>query len=160
MKKNDPIIVLLMIFFMMIASVLFASSAKPSELRCLSEAIYFEARSEPFHGQLAVANVIVNRKNHVNYPQTICGVVYDGVYRRGKPVKHMCAFSYWCDGKPERIRDRKAYHKAKEIASMALQNIFVSGVEKALYYHAEYVKPIWSIQRKRSVQIGKHIFYN
>lgn len=161
MKKEDkPIFILLGLFIFLLLSILLASSAKSSDLKCLSEAIYFEARSESFRGQLAVANVIINRKNSKRYPSTICGVVYDGIYKRGKPVKHKCAFSYWCDGKPETIRDIHAYHNAKQIANMALKNIFVDGVEKALYYHAEYVKPEWSKTKTRVIKIGKHIFYN
>jgi len=131
-----------------------------SEMGCLVEAIYFEARSESFIGQLAVAQVILNRVRHKKFPDTICNVVRDGVYRNGKPVKHKCSFSYWCDGKSERIRNPEAYEKAITVAHLALEGVTVSMLHKALYYHTDYVKPKWAKRKKFVSRIGSHLFYN
>ena len=76
------------------------------ELKCLSEALYFEARGEQVEGQIAVADVIINRKNSNQFPSTICGVVSEGSHKR-----HACQFSYNCDGKLELIYDKKTYRR-------------------------------------------------
>ena len=69
------------------------------ERQCLVEAIYFEGRSESLLAQLAIANVILERVKLINFPNTVCDVVKQGRYYKGHPVRHKCAFSYWCDGK-------------------------------------------------------------
>ena len=131
-----------------------------SEMGCLVEAVYFEARSETFTGQLAVAQVILNRVRHKKFPNTICDVVHDGVHHRGKPVKYKCSFSYWCDGKSERIRNPQAYEKAITVAHLALEGVTVSGLHKSLYYHTDYVNPKWAKRKKFVRRIGSHLFYN
>ena len=81
------------------------STVKASELNCLVEAVYYEARSEPLIAQLAVANVVLERVRDERFPNTICEVVHQGRYnRKGHPIRHKCMFSYWCDGKPERMK--------------------------------------------------------
>ena len=83
------------------------------ELKCLSEALYFEARGEQIEGQIAVADVIINRKNSRQFPGTICGVVSEGAHKR-----HACQFSYNCDGKLELIYDKKTYRRIVKLSSM------------------------------------------
>ena len=77
-------------------------------LFCLAMAIYFEARGEPMVGQVAVAQVVINRVTDYRYPDDVCAVVKEGYYYswdKNKPIKDKCQFSFWCDGKPETIND-------------------------------------------------------
>ena len=104
---------------------------------CLSEAIYHEARGEPTLGQLAVANVIMNRVKDRNYPNSICGVVQQNQHK-----KNRCQFSYICDGRSDKPRPGKHWRKAKRVASQAMsgkRNIYA--VKGATHYHADYVSP-------------------
>ena len=126
---------------------------------CLVQTIYFEARGESFIGQLAVANVILQRLNNKSFPDTICKVVRSGRYWKGNPIKNKCAFSYWCDGKSERMYDYNAYDIAIEVTNLALEGVTLSLVKESTHYHAFYVKPGWSFKMKQVTRIGKHIFY-
>ena len=130
-----------------------------TEKKCLAEAIYYEARSESFEGKLAVANVILERLRREDFPNTICKVVHDGVYWKGNPVRNKCAFSYYCDGKSERINEGYEYYKVTEAAALVLQGIVVDNMEDVVYYHATYVNPSWAAHKVKAFQIGKHIFY-
>jgi spore germination cell wall hydrolase CwlJ-like protein len=127
-----------------------------AEENCLARAIYFEARSESAMGQLAVAKVILNRVKDPNYPNTICGVVYQGSGRRNS-----CQFSFACDGMPDDVRQPGAWSHAKQIAQRAISgtdNLKV--MSTATNYHADYVRPRWSHNMKKLVKIGRHIFYS
>ena len=136
--------------------VLKKREARLAEKDCLARAIYFEARSEPEAGQIAVANVILNRVKSKNYPNTICGVVYDGAHRLNS-----CQFSFACDGKQDAPRGPKEWSKAKKLASRAMAgDAYVRVVSTATHYHADYVNPSWSGSMKRLIKIGRHIFYN
>lgn len=129
------------------------------ELSCLAEAIYFEARGESFQGQLAIAQVILNRVKNKRFPKTICGVVHEGRYNKdGLPVRNKCSFSYWCDGKPEKIHNKEAYETASLAAITSLQ-LPLHDFEDVLYYHAVYVRPDWVKDRVFIGRIGKHLFY-
>jgi len=136
------------------AIVLFLVYGLPAESKdfhdneyCLAEAIYFEGRGEPALGQLAIANVILNRVKSPEYPNQACLVVRN------------CQFSYYCDGKNERMTDKKAFRMAEKIAFFALDTAVVGDVEHAMFYHADYVKPYWADKFKYLGQIGKHKFY-
>jgi spore germination cell wall hydrolase CwlJ-like protein len=135
------------------------ANAVESEVGCLTEAIYFEARSEPFIGQLAVANVIMERVRDSRFPATVCGVVHAGRYWEGAPVRNRCAFSYWCDGKPETMKDRHAYQMASDVARMAIDGVLYEEVQGATFYHASYVSPYWIEKLEFITRIGKHLFY-
>jgi spore germination cell wall hydrolase CwlJ-like protein len=127
-----------------------------AEENCLARAVYFEARSETAMGQLAVAKVILNRVKDPNYPNTICGVVYQGSGRRNS-----CQFSFACDGMPDDVRQPGAWSHAKQIAQRAISgtdNLKV--MSTATNYHADYVRPRWSHNMKKLVKIGRHIFYS
>ena len=76
--------------------------AKADEVECLALNIYHEARNQPTAGKLAVAQVTLNRVKHDRFPNTICGVVYQGYYLNNNPIKHKCQFSWWCDGKSDK----------------------------------------------------------
>lgn len=127
-----------------------------AEKDCLARAIYFEARSEPEAGQIAVANVIMNRVKSKSYPNTICGVVYDGAHRLNS-----CQFSFTCDGKPDNPTSATHWAKAKRLADNAMAgDSSVRVVSTATHYHADYVNPRWSGAMKRLIKIGRHIFYH
>lgn len=122
--------------------------------RCLAEAIYFEARGESLDGQFAVAEVILNRADSGRYPDTICGVVHQGAERASG-----CQFSYQCDGKPERIRDKAAYARAGKIARLMLEGRPRTLVGAATHFHTVDVRPVWSKRLVKVARIGRHVFY-
>ncbi len=125
------------------------------ELACLARAIYFEARSEGVRGQMAVAKVILNRVKDPRFPNTICGVVYEGAEKR-----NACQFSFACDGRPDVPRQRKAWVQARRIAAKAMKGrISMPALAGVTYYHADYVRPKWSWTMRRVMRIGRHIFY-
>jgi len=133
-----------------------ASALSTAEVRCMAEAIYFEARSEPVRGQLAVAQVVVNRLKNPTYPSTVCGVVYQNQHMR-----NACQFSFACDGYREVIRDRSSWATALDLAQAMLAGdaIYLEEIGTATHYHATYVRPAWARQMQRMGQIGLHIFY-
>ena len=120
-----------------------ASDNAQTDLDCLAEAIYFEGRSEPFIGQLAIANVVLIRTT-----KSICDTVHD-----------RCQFSYWCDGKHEIMRDATAKATSYTVARLALDGAIVGETEGATHYHATYVNPYWAGKLFYVDQIGKHLFY-
>ena len=123
--------------------------------RCLANAIYFEARSEPVRGQMAVAQVVINRAFSGFYPNDICGVVYQNASR------HLaCQFTFACDGKSKAINERGAWARANRIAKQTLDGqIYVPEVAKSTHYHAVYVHPNWVREMKKMVRYGIHNFY-
>jgi spore germination cell wall hydrolase CwlJ-like protein len=138
------------------------STTKASELNCLVEAVYYEARSEPITAQLAVANVVLERVRNDKFPNTICGVVHQGRYnKKGQPIRHKCMFSYWCDGKPERMKEIEALKTAISVSEMAINGVVVDITAGATHYHATYVRPDWihSFTFMELGQVGRHIFY-
>ena len=131
------------------------------ERQCLVEAIYFEARSESILAQLAIANVILERVKLANFPNTVCKVVKQGRYYKGHPIRHKCAFSYWCDGKSEKMYNNKAKQNAIKVAAMAASGILVDQTLYSTHYHATYVNPYWASNERFEIvaQIDSHIFY-
>lgn len=131
-------------------------AAVPEKQRqCLATAIYFEARSEPDRGQIAVGQVVMNRVKSDAFPDTICDVVYQGEENR-----NACQFSFACDGLPEKAKNRKAWHKAREIARLVLKGRSLIGeVRSATFYHANHANPRWASKMKRLATIGRHVFY-
>ncbi len=123
--------------------------------RCLANAVYFEARSEPLRGQEAVAQVVLNRAFSGFYPNNICGVVYQNANR------HLaCQFTFACDGKSKAINERGAWARANRIAKQTLAGqIYVPEVAKSTHYHAIYVHPNWVREMKKMVRYGIHNFY-
>jgi hypothetical protein len=125
-----------------------------AEWRCLAEAIYFEARGESLAGQVAVAEVILNRVDDGRWPGTICGVVRQGAARASG-----CQFSFMCDGRPERIRDRAAFARAGKIAHLMLDGRPRTLTANATHFHTTAVRPGWSRRMVRVGRIGDHVFY-
>jgi spore germination cell wall hydrolase CwlJ-like protein len=123
--------------------------------RCLANAIYFEARSEPIRGQMAVAQVVINRAFSGFYPNDVCGVVYQNASR------HLaCQFTFACDGKSKAITERHHWAVANRIARQTLDGqIYVPEVGKSTHYHAAYVRPNWAREMKKLVRFGLHSFY-
>ena len=125
------------------------------EQKCLAEAIYFEARGEPFDGQVAVGQVVLNRVRNPAYPASVCGVVY-----QNRAWKNACQFSFACDDVPDIIVPGPAWEQAKRIASdMAAETLAAKEIGSATHYHATYVRPRWAGTMDRIRQIGQHVFY-
>lgn len=125
------------------------------QVRCLAEAIYFEARSELRQGQMAVAQVVMNRVKNPAYPDTICGVVY-----QNKHWLNRCQFSFACDRIRDVVTDQPSWKQAMEIAEgYTGETIWLSDIGASTHYHATYVRPAWAPTMKRVERIGQHIFY-
>ncbi|HEX8364663.1 MAG TPA: cell wall hydrolase [Allosphingosinicella sp.] len=123
-------------------------------LQCMTEAIYYEAATEPLEGRRAVAQVILNRLRHPAYPNSVCGVVYQGSERRTG-----CQFSFTCDGSLGRAPMAPYWQQAREIAEQALGGYVHAPVGYSTHYHANYVVPYWASSLTKSANIGTHIFY-
>ena len=123
--------------------------------RCLTSAIYFEARGEPVRGQIAVAQVVLNRAFSGYYPDDVCGVVYQNAHR------HLaCQFTFACDGIRDVVNEPEAWVRAKRIASETLDGkLWLSEVGKSTHYHAYWVRPTWVRSMRRLAKIGVHSFY-
>ena len=131
---------------------------------CLAQNIYFEAANQPLAGRIAVANVVLNRAADAQFPDTICGVIYQAKTRenwRGLnvPILHKCQFSWYCDGKSDEPTDSKTWMKAIFLADQILSSAYVDITENALWYHADSVDPYWNDYLKETVVINNHIFY-
>lgn len=126
-----------------------ADAPMSDELRCLAGAVYFEARGEPLAGQLAVAQVIVNRTEDGRFPRSYCGV-----------VRQKGQFSFMRGSEMPQIRDRSAaWERAVAIAQIAHKGMWESEAGDAVFFHARYVRPGWSRTKTRLAQIDTHIFY-
>jgi len=126
---------------------------------CLTMAIYFEARGEPVEGQIAVAQVVMNRVESEEYPNTVCDVVKQGRYWKHVPIRHKCQFSFWCDGRPEVIANPDAWGTAFIYAGTVYMGWLPDTTEGATHYHATSVKPRWSIPMTLTTQVNNHVFY-
>ena len=123
-------------------------------LMCLALNIYFEARSEPIEGQIAIAEVTLNRVASTNYPNDVCSVVL-------QENKDGCQFSWWCDGKSDQPREHNSLRTSKALAELMLNeghHITVIGNE-ATHYHSNDVHLYWANDLHKIRRIGKHIFY-
>lgn len=138
------------------------------DLYCLAQNVYHEARGESVEGMYAVMDVVMNRVKDENFPNDPCGVVFDAKYSewhiantgRYVPLRNECAFSWYCDGKPDTITDEIAWKISYQVA----KNYLVDGVHKdisngATFYHADHVQPFWSVVFKQTAYIDNHIFY-
>ena len=130
---------------------------------CLALNTYHEAKNQSMIGQIATAQVVMNRVADSRYPNTVCEVVKQGPKYKGSdiPVRHKCQFSWHCDGKSdEPKRDSEAWFKAQDYARIVLSGrIALDVTEGATHYHATYVKPSWAKTKTRTTRIEKHIFY-
>ncbi len=128
--------------------------ADAEERKCLAQAIYFEAGTESRIGQMAVADVVLNRVKHPAYPDSICGVVYEGSHR-----KTGCQFTFTCDGALKRPVNRRRFEAAEELAGAILAGLRVPASRNATHYHADYVEPSWAAALTPTATIGAHKFY-
>lgn len=134
--------------------------AKQNEIECLAQNIYHEARSESTAGRMAVALVTLNRVKDERFPNTICGVVKQTkYYPSGRIDLHSCQFSWYCDGKPDTIKDEKCYKDILLIAEVMFTYETEDFTEGSLWYHSPKVKPKWSMVYTKVVKIDNHIFY-
>jgi hypothetical protein len=123
-------------------------------LQCLTEAIYYEARNQSDDGQRAVAQVVLNRVRHPAYPNTVCGVVYQGSERTTG-----CQFSFTCTGVMGPIRDGASWDRARRIAAAALRGNVYRPVGLAVNYHTTAIHPYWAPSLVVQTTVGAHIFY-
>ena len=132
-------------------------------LVCLALNIYHEAKNQSMLGQLAVAEVVMNRVEDTRFPDSVCEVIKQGITYKGTdvPILHKCQFSWYCDGKNDTPRDTVKFLEAKTHAKWVMDNY---GIERditdgALMYHASYVNPYWSKSYTKTSRIESHIFY-
>jgi spore germination cell wall hydrolase CwlJ-like protein len=132
-----------------------AGKEREKQEKCLANAVYFEARGEPARGQIAVAQVVLNRTFSPFYPKTVCGVVYQNANR------HLaCQFTFACDGVPDVVTEPDAWLRAKRIAADMLDGkLWLPEVAKSTHYHAYWVHPGWVNEMKRIYKFGVHTFY-
>jgi spore germination cell wall hydrolase CwlJ-like protein len=131
-----------------------ATSESDDPLTCLTQAVYYEARSESLAGQQAVAQVVMNRTHLSAFPSSICGVVFQ---RTGETSG--CQFSFVCDGSMYRSMDWTAWDTAHVVAERAITGAVFKPLKDATHYHAAWMTPYWSSHLVRIRQIGGHIFY-
>lgn len=121
---------------------------------CLTQAVYYEAATEPLEGMEAVAQTVLNRLRHPGYPKSVCGVVYQGSQRITG-----CQFSFTCDGSLARVPNPVLWERARSVAKRALGGYVLKSVGTATHYHADYVAPYWAPTLYKIHTIGRHIFY-
>jgi len=138
------------------------------EAYCLAQNVYFEARNQPAAGQMAVMSVTLNRVNDDRFPNTVCGVVYEGPTRpswKGTgemiPVRNRCQFSWYCDGKSDEIKNKDTFGEILLLSELIINGTlsFIDITEGATHYHADYVRPAWAETKTRTIEIEDHIFY-
>jgi hypothetical protein len=131
------------------------------ERGCLAQAIYHEARGESADGQLAVANIIVNRVLSRRYPSSLCGVIYQNADKG----RHRCQFTFACDGRADTPTERRAWARSQALAERVYAR-YAQGKslgmlpKSALFYHTTNVRPNWAYTYSRVAQIGAHVFYS
>lgn len=124
-------------------------------LNCLTTAIYYEAANEPDEGQRAVAQVVLNRVRHPAWPDSVCGVVYQGTER----TDMRCQFTFTCDGSMARHPVADKWARARSVATRALSGDVFAPVGMATHYHTLAVRPVWSSSLDPVAVVGAHIFY-
>ncbi len=131
------------------------AKARAKSEKCLAEAVYFEARGEAVRGQIAVAQVVLNRAFSGFYPTTVCGVVYQNKHH------HLaCQFTFACDNVADVVREPDMWDRAKRIAKAMLDGqLWLPEVAKSTHYHAYWVHPSWVSEMKKTYKFGVHTFY-
>ncbi len=132
-----------------------SGAARAKAEKCLANAVYFEARGESVRGQIAVAQVVMNRVFNPFYPNDVCGVVYQNANRH-----NACQFTFACDGIPDVVTEPDAYARAMRIARDMLDGkLWMPEVAKSTHYHAYWVHPDWAGEMKKIYKLGVHTFY-
>ncbi|MEQ5787962.1 cell wall hydrolase [Erythrobacter sp. NFXS35] len=133
----------------------YGDAASPARAEdCLTQAIYYEGALEPAAGQRAIAQVVLNRVRHPEYPNSVCGVVFEGQH-----LSTGCQFTFTCDGSRARAPMLNLWRKANLVAKAALGGTVAKEVGLSTHYHADYVQPYWSRTLDYTGQIGRHVFY-
>lgn len=122
-------------------------------LTCLARTIYWEAKGTPGLDMESVANVIMNRLAHEEFPNTVCEVVKEGT------EQSPCQFSWWCDGRPDEVMEGEAYEVTKEVARLALNQELPDTTDGALYFHDRSVLPDWAHEFHLTAETDAFIFY-
>lgn len=132
------------------------AAEKTRQLECLTRNIYWEAASEPFEGKVAVAQVTLNRMQSGKFADSVCGVVYQKNVFYERVV---CQFSWYCEGNHKvKAIHKPMWNESEEVAKKVLLEGFrLPSLQKAMYYHADYVNPGWQLPKIE--KIGRHIFY-
>jgi spore germination cell wall hydrolase CwlJ-like protein len=139
------------------SSVALARARKAVESECLAEVLYYEARGEGIDGEKAVAEVVLQRTLNHDYPETVCGVVYDGI----QPDRRDCQFSFACDGSLRKPKDAAVWARIQQLAENIIAGaVRLSGATgRAIAYHSVDVAPGWADTMLRTARIGNHVFY-
>ena len=158
-----------MLFGFMLGAVMFAvpkahASDANNDIYCMAQNIYFESGNQPLAGKVAVAHVVLNRLEHMNYPTSICGVVYQAKLKQNwkgnmVPVLHQCQFSWYCDGKSDDPVDSPTWLKSLHVARDVIQGAYPDITEGSTHYHSDSVYPYWADSLNETVYINNHIFY-
>lgn len=165
-----------MIKYMLAAGVLLGSAyvypveydyVTSQDEHCMAKNIYHESRSENLAGKYAVADVVLNRVRDDRYPNSICGVVYQGEHKPSwkdanllVPVRSRCQFSWYCDGKSDIPLESDSWNEAVLISSQIItENKHRGLTEGSTHYHADWIEPYWASSLQSVGTIGSHIFY-
>ncbi|MEM9838587.1 MAG: cell wall hydrolase [Pseudomonadota bacterium] len=130
------------------------ASHEAQDRLCMAQAIYYEARNQDALGRLAVADVVLNRVADKRFPNTICGVVFQGA-KKGRG----CQFSFACDGSMKKARENRSWEQAEALADLIFRGFRPPLTRFATFYHADYVDPYWAKVFDETTVIGDHIFY-
>ena len=127
------------------------------ELDCMAANIYFEASTQERIGKIGVAQVTMNRVRSPEFPNSVCEVVYQGP--KNKKNKRLCQFSWYCDGKPDIIRNKRVWREGVYVAKYVILGGVPDITYNSTHYHADYVQPWWAKKMEKTVKLGDHIFY-
>jgi len=131
------------------------AAARAQALQCLASAVYYEAGSQSDDGERAVAQVVLNRVRHPAFPDSVCGVVY-----QGSTQQTGCQFTFTCDGSMNRAPDAAGWRRALGIATEALDGAVFAPVGWATHFHSHYVVPYWAASMAKNAIVGAHLFYH
>tara|TARA_B100001939_G_scaffold333123_1_gene332779 strand:+ start:408 stop:923 length:516 start_codon:yes stop_codon:yes gene_type:complete len=170
MKKFDKILLgfgwtIVILYFILAAGKAHGSAEEETMDRyCMAQNIYFESANQSFAGRLAVANVVMNRVDDLQFPNKVCDVIYQAKTRinwKGNevPIRNQCQFSWYCDGLSDEPVDSATWIKSLYIADLVLTGVYKDITEGSLWYHADYIYPYWADELEYVTQIEDHIFY-
>lgn len=131
-------------------------------IMCLALNIYHEARDQPLAGQIAVGQVVMHRVADDRFPNNVCDVVKQGPtysWTENFPVRNRCQFSWYCDGKSDKILNLEVYDRILGLADYLIPNGYFDITDGATHYHADYVRPDWAKTKTKTIEIEDHIFY-
>ena len=129
---------------------------------CLALNVYHEAKNQSLSGQIAVAEVVMNRVDDSRYPNNVCDVVKQGLtykWNPGFPIRNKCQFSWYCDGKSDVAKQKDAWEEALSVSKGVYHGYLNAYLEGATHYHAYYVNPSWAETKTYITRIDDHIFY-